>query len=84
MTHTTIISKAMKARKAIADKVLDISELQSDLACAEEILTDLKADLAEIETEAADAGLSVAELHDAVDAAKEKQEAEPKKKAGKS
>ena len=68
-----IISKATKLRKAIASKHLDISELQSDmedkLASEHAELTELQSELSLLEQEAADAGMSVAELHEAVDAA---------------
>lgn len=61
------ITKALATRKAIADETLTAADLQSDLSASKTKLKHLRGDLAEIETDAAEAGLSVADLHAAVD-----------------
>lgn len=61
------VTKAIAARKAIAAETLTAADLQSDLSASKTRLKHLRGELAEIETEAAQAGLSVSDLHDAVD-----------------
>lgn len=65
--HKAFVTKAIEARKAIKAETLTAADLQSDLSASKTRLKHLRSELAEIETEAAEAGLSVADLHDAVD-----------------
>lgn len=61
------ITKAIAARKAIVDEEQKAADIQSDLSASKTRLKHLRGDLAEIESEAASSGLSVADLHEAVD-----------------
>lgn len=70
-SYTRIIASASKLRTQIADKVAAASKLSGDLEDANADIEALKGKLAELESRAADKGLSVADLHAAVDELKE-------------
>lgn len=65
--HKPFVTKATALRKAIKDETLKAVDLKTDLDAAEEAIRTLQAELSEVETEGAEAGLSTAELHAAVD-----------------
>jgi len=67
--HQAFVKKATKLRKSIADETLVAADLQAYLSASKTKLKHLRGDLAEVETEAAEDGLSVADLHAAVDKA---------------
>lgn len=65
--HKPFVTKATSQRKAIAAETLTAADLQADLSASKTRLKHLRGELAETEAEAAEAGLSVADLHEAVD-----------------
>ena len=65
--HKAFVTKATAARKSIKDETLIAADLQSDLSASKTRLKHLRGELSEIEAEAAEAGLSVADLHSEVD-----------------
>lgn len=65
--HKALVDRATKLRKSIRDKTLDAAELQAAADTALEEVKALQSDLSQVEAEAAADGLSVADLHDAVE-----------------
>lgn len=65
--HKAHVAKASKIRTQIADKVAQASKVSGDLAGLNEDIAKLRSEMSEIETEAADDGLSTSDLHEACD-----------------
>ena len=66
-SHKATIKKASALRTAIADKVVEASKLETDLISLNGDIEALRSQMSEVESEAADAGLAVSDLHDALD-----------------
>lgn len=64
--HKKLVAQATAARKAIKEKMLDMVELENDLATAGVSLAEMREGLSQIEAKAAASGLSVSDLHAAV------------------
>jgi chromosome segregation ATPase len=65
--HARIINAVSKLRTEIADRVAEASIVAGDLADRNAQIDFLKGRLSELESQAADRGLSVSDLHKAVD-----------------
>jgi cell division protein FtsB len=64
--HKAFVNKAATTSKAIAAERAKVEKLQAEIDAANEEIATLSSELSVIEQEAADAGLSTADLHDAV------------------
>jgi predicted nucleic acid-binding Zn-ribbon protein len=64
--HKKLVARATAARKAIKAKTLDITELEADAEKAKADLVELQTELSAIETEAAESGFAVSDMHAAV------------------
>lgn len=64
--HKALVTKASAARKAIDAEQAKAAKLQAQLDAVNEEIVNLSSELSEIEQDAADSGLSVADLHTAV------------------
>ena len=63
--HKALITKATEARKAIAAERTKVEKLQAQIDEANEEISKLSSELSVIESDAADSGLSVVDLHKA-------------------
>ncbi|MGZ2449592.1 TolA-binding protein [Rhizobium ruizarguesonis] len=64
--HKAFVTKATPVRKAIDAERAKVEELQDQMDAANEEIATLSSELSVIEQEAADAGLSTADLHAAI------------------
>ena len=65
--HKAIVAKASRIRTEIADKVVAASKLATTLGAVTDDIAALKSQMSEIQSEAADSGLSVADLNAELD-----------------
>lgn len=63
--HKAFVTKAAPIRKAIAAERAKVEKLQAEIDAANEEIATLSSELSVIEQDAADAGLSTSDLHEA-------------------